>query len=93
MGDERFTIDNFYKGNPTIHDNDTDCFYGVMDSFENVQLFIKRLNHLNKSYELVKNHNRNLEHFNRCLIRIMANEGIKLDKYFDLPKKHYEDEK
>lgn len=90
MYEERFALDKFYNGYPTIHDNLNGTFYMINDSPKNVSLFIKRLNHLDKENTFLKTHNNNLEQFNRCLIRILANEGIKLDKYFFKEEKNYE---
>ncbi len=46
MSEKRFTIDKIFKEYPKLRDNETECFYHLVDNERNAEIFCERLNKL-----------------------------------------------
>lgn len=82
--DKRFTIElQSDDGLVKIYDNEFDTFYFIDDSFENVKLFVKRLNELDKEKNDYQKSSMIWKTFSKkqeSTINELKNENIKLKK-------------
>ena len=63
MSEKRFTIDKIFKEYPKLRDNETECFYHLVDNERNAEIFCERLNNLVEENEQLKKRNKFLEEF------------------------------
>lgn len=63
MNEKRFTIDKIFKEYPKLRDNETECFYHLVDNERNAEIFCERLNNLVEENEQLKKRNKFLEEF------------------------------
>lgn len=57
---KRFTQRLYETGERFLEDNETDCFYEIIDSFVNVELLCERLNKLVEENEQLKQENQQI---------------------------------
>lgn len=55
MSEKRFTIEKIFKEYPKLRDNETECFYHLVDNERNAEIFCERLNNLVEENEQLKN--------------------------------------
>ena len=60
MSEKRFTIDKIFKEYPKLRDNETECFYHLVDNERNAEIFCERLNNLVEENDNCKNDYREL---------------------------------
>ncbi len=54
MNEKRFTIEKIFKEYPKLRDNETECFYHLVDNERNAEIFCERLNNLVEENEQLK---------------------------------------
>ena len=54
MSEKRFTIEKIFKEYPKLRDNETECFYHLVDNERNAEIFCERLNNLVEENEQLK---------------------------------------
>ena len=57
MSEKRFTIEKIFKEYPKLRDNETECFYHLVDNERNAEIFCERLNNLVEENEQLRKEN------------------------------------
>ena len=71
MSEQRFTIEKIFKEYPKLRDNETECFYHLVDNERNAEIFCERLNNLVEENEQLRKDKEQLkERLRECGMRL-----------------------